>query len=424
MARSRRSTGDTLEGSMLGSEMQSRSTHNATDVLLEPSPSAPRSVAHPPLSSSGRQLVDGRPPNLPSITDWNSTETPRNGPIKPTLSSLVSNFRFLPPPFPSASSSTRPFTAGPSRSNPGFSTAPRHPPPPRAVTQPQFPTQRLIPPIRSNSKSQPQPPLPGAVASPSMKTLTQPLYPPFARGPSEPIVHESQKLRCPEHMPNSIAPIHPAYHDPPDWQGQVPVGTRFHLPQVHPPPFYSLSSPESSTNSWEGLDLDARAGSQLKAIQGAEQAARATRGSRKHPRYPEAQLLDPLCQEEQAAKLAERSEKRRITESRKLLLYRKPSATIHWPSPWPTFLLAANFVPVPRVLDERDAPDGLGFIRSIGDLNSSRRPQLRQWYEYYHDNMGEADDSKKEVELLYADRETIDYIHPIFESTEIVDNSH
>lgn len=28
---------------------------------------------------------------------------------------------------------------------------------------------------------------------------------------------------------------------------------------------------------------------------------------------------------------------------------------------------------------------------------------------------------RKEVELLYADRETIDYIHPIFESTEIVD---
>lgn len=161
-----------------------------------------------------------------------------------------------PPPFPNASSSTRPFTAGPSGSNLGVSTAPRHPLPPRAVTQPQPPTQRLIPPIRSNSKSQIQPPLPGAVASPSMRTLTQPLYPPFARGPSKPIAHESQDLRCPEHMPNFIAPIHPAYHDPPAWQGQVPVGTRFHLPQVHPPPFYSLSSPESSTNSREGLDVE------------------------------------------------------------------------------------------------------------------------------------------------------------------------
>ncbi|WVO20846.1 uncharacterized protein IAS62_002146 [Cryptococcus decagattii] len=48
-------------------------------------------------------------------------------------------------------------------------------------------------------------------------------------------------------------------------------------------------------------------------------------------------------------------------KSRKLLLYRKPSATIHWPSPWPAFVLAANFVPITRVLDERDAPDGLGF---------------------------------------------------------------
>lgn len=95
MARSRRSTGDTLEGGLLGSEMQSRSPHNATDFLVEPSSSAPRSAAHSPLSSSGRELVDGRPPNLPSITDWNSTKTPRSGPIKPTLSSLVSNFRFL-----------------------------------------------------------------------------------------------------------------------------------------------------------------------------------------------------------------------------------------------------------------------------------------------------------------------------------------
>lgn len=95
MARSRRCTGDTFEGSMLGSEMQSRSPHNATDFLVEISSSAPRSAAHPPLSSSGRELVDGRLPNLPSITDWNSTETPRSGPIKPTLSSLVSNFRFL-----------------------------------------------------------------------------------------------------------------------------------------------------------------------------------------------------------------------------------------------------------------------------------------------------------------------------------------
>ncbi|ADV19518.1 hypothetical protein I305_03079 [Cryptococcus gattii E566] len=250
MARSRRSTGDTLEGGLLGSEMQSRSPHNATDFLVEPSSSAPRSAAHSPLSSSGRELVDGRPPNLPSITDWNSTKTPRSGPIKPTLSSLVSNFRFL------ASSSTRPFTAGPSRANPGFSSAPRHPPPPRAVTQPQLPTLKLIPPIRSNIKSQPQPPLQGAVASPSMRTLTQPLYPPFARGPFKPIVHKSQNLRCPEHMPNSVAPIHPAHHDPPDWQGQVPVDTRFHPPQVHPPPFYSLSSPESPTNSREGLAVE------------------------------------------------------------------------------------------------------------------------------------------------------------------------
>lgn len=166
------------------------------------------------------------------------------------------NVAVSPPPFPSVSSSTRPFTAGPSRANPGFSTAPRHPPPPRAVSRPQFPTQRLIPSIRSNSKSQPPPPLQGAVASASMRTLTPPLYPPFARGPSKPIVHESQNLRCPEHMPNSVTPIHPAYHDPPDWQGHVPVGTRSHLPQVHPPPFYSLSSPESSTNSREGLDAE------------------------------------------------------------------------------------------------------------------------------------------------------------------------
>lgn len=167
------------------------------------------------------------------------------------------NMGVSPPPFPtSASSSTRPFTAGPSRANPGFSNAPRHPPPPRAVTQPQFPTQRLIPPIRSNSKSQPQPPLPSAVASPSMRTLTQPLYPPFARGPSKPVVHQSQDLRCPAHMPNSVVPIHPAYHDPPDRQGQVPVGTRFHLPQVHPPPFYSHSSPKSSINPREGLNLE------------------------------------------------------------------------------------------------------------------------------------------------------------------------
>lgn len=40
------------------------------------------------------------------------------------------------------------------------------------------------------------------------------------------------------------------------------------------------------------------------------------------------------------------------------------------------------------------------------------------------DNMGEADDNEEEVELLGADRETIDYHYPITESTEIVDNSH
>lgn len=38
--------------------------------------------------------------------------------------------------------------------------------------------------------------------------------------------------------------------------------------------------------------------------------------------------------------------------------------------------------------------------------------------------MGEADDNEEEVELLDADRETIDYHYPITESTEIVDNFH
>ncbi|KIR32784.1 hypothetical protein I352_04719 [Cryptococcus deuterogattii MMRL2647] len=103
-------------------------------------------------------------------------------------------------------------------------------------------------------------------------------------------------------------------------------------------------------------------------------------------------------------------------------------ATIHWPSPRPAFVLAANFVPIPRVLDDRDAPDGFGLIKSIGDLNSLRRPQLRQWYEYYHDEVPEGgqlgDWCEEEVELLDADRETIDYLYPIFESTEIVDSPH
>lgn len=40
------------------------------------------------------------------------------------------------------------------------------------------------------------------------------------------------------------------------------------------------------------------------------------------------------------------------------------------------------------------------------------------------DNMGDAEDSEEEVELLDADRETTDYLYPIFESTEIVDSPH
>lgn len=44
----------------------------------------------------------------------------------------------------------------------------------------------------------------------------------------------------------------------------------------------------------------------------------------------------------------------------------------------------AKFVPVPSTINGRDSPDGLGFIRSVGDLNSLRRPQLRQWYQFYH----------------------------------------
>ncbi|KIR96070.1 hypothetical protein L804_06635 [Cryptococcus deuterogattii 2001/935-1] len=55
----------------------------------------------------------------------------------------------------------------------------------------------------------------------------------------------------------------------------------------------------------------------------------------------------------------------------------------------------AQFVPVPSTIDDRVAPDGLasqlslGFIRSIRDLNSLRRRELRQWYEYYHGEVPE-----------------------------------
>lgn len=49
----------------------------------------------------------------------------------------------------------------------------------------------------------------------------------------------------------------------------------------------------------------------------------------------------------------------------------------------------AELVPVPSTMDERDNPDGLGPIRSIGDLNSLRHPELRQWYEYYHGEVPE-----------------------------------
>ncbi|WVO24857.1 uncharacterized protein IAS62_006236 [Cryptococcus decagattii] len=49
----------------------------------------------------------------------------------------------------------------------------------------------------------------------------------------------------------------------------------------------------------------------------------------------------------------------------------------------------AKFVPVPSTIDERDSPDGLGPIRSIGDLNSLQRHELCQWYEYYHGEVPE-----------------------------------
>lgn len=94
-ARSRPNTGDELKSSMRGREMQSRSPHNVTDFLTEPPSSALRSTVHSSLSFFERELVDVKSPCLPAISDWKPTETPPSGLIKPTLSSLVSDFRSL-----------------------------------------------------------------------------------------------------------------------------------------------------------------------------------------------------------------------------------------------------------------------------------------------------------------------------------------
>ncbi|OXB38845.1 hypothetical protein J007_01288 [Cryptococcus neoformans] len=480
-ARSRRNThtGE-LESNIREREMQSRSPHNVTDFLTERPSSALRSTAQSSLSSFGGGLVDMRPPYLPPISDWKPTETSRSGPIKPKLSSLVSDFRSLPSPFPSvprsASSSFGQSIAGPSSqsqrslkprrrsegvhhyppspelpvqvlveeqtvrsprpsldrqqrlgipspslsdpvkrsgeqslsatkgnraertlstkgekgkgdrfepggSRPGkkkakhqstevfppkgsntdndapgpsvdarlsiestgdegasgrafdmqwtpdnmkaywmgydsamrdvkfgrgdvrvnmfqeghamamevpideqhqehsktrtgattaessqnlsFSAAYRPPPPPRAVTQPQSPTQRLVPRMRPHGINQPEPLSQGAIISPSMGRATHPTYAPLGLGPFNPVVHPPQRTPTyPAHMPNFAAPVHPANYqivaDRPNKQLQAPAGTRFHPPQMHPPPIYSFSSPESSSSyrEREGTGLE------------------------------------------------------------------------------------------------------------------------------------------------------------------------
>lgn len=144
-------------------------------------------------------------------------------------------------------------TTAESSQNLSFSAAYRPPPPPRAVTQPQSPTQRLVPRMRPHSINQPEPLSQGAIISPSMGRATHPTYAPFGLGPFNPVVHPPQRTPTyPAHRPNLAAPVHPANYqivaDRPNKQLQAPAGTRFHPPQMHPPPIYSFSSQESSSS--------------------------------------------------------------------------------------------------------------------------------------------------------------------------------
>lgn len=77
-----------------------------------------------------------------------------------------------------------PATTAESSQNLSFSAAYRPPPPPRAVTQPQSPTQRLVPRMRPHGINQPEPLSQGAIISPVWEGRLTRLMRPLVWDPS------------------------------------------------------------------------------------------------------------------------------------------------------------------------------------------------------------------------------------------------